>query len=69
MKIVIAFYMDNASFVDDFHGELERVLNKVKTKVCVQVTRRPSICDVQEADDKILDSNGNTIGFIKLEET
>jgi hypothetical protein len=67
MKITIQFYTDDASFEDDFHEAIKHALDQAKKKIRVQLKRPKSLCDAPEAADKIIDVNGNTIGYVSLE--
>jgi len=68
MKVKIEFSTDNASFTDDFDGELDIVLKQALYKILKQVKRNPEDgCDSPEADDVLIDTNGNTIGSIVCE--
>lgn len=67
MKVTLEINMDNAAFEDN-PFELRSLLLIAATKVENQMMRDENvICIAPEADDKILDSNGNTVGFVKLE--
>ncbi len=58
--------MDNAAFEDD-PTELRKILGTCYEKVLNQLAREPGcVCTALEVDDKLLDSNGNTVGTIKL---
>lgn len=69
MKIKIEFNADNAAFEGDlFPTELAQVLHDSGLKIINQLTREDGcVCEHPECDDKILDSNGNTIGIIVVE--
>ena len=55
MDITIKINCDNAAFVDDFRGEVRRILDKLADKL--------TYCSVPHMNTgKILDSNGNTVG-------
>ena len=60
-RVVIEFSLDNASFDDDFEGEMERVLETAKELVFDLVAT-----DDEPAD--LHDSNGNTIGTVTVED-
>lgn len=68
MRIVISFDCDNASFEDDFFGAVKHALAQASRKIAAQ-HRRPkaTVCTALEAEDKILDVNGNTIGKVSVE--
>ena len=68
MRVTISFDTDNAAFEDDFDAELTRVLRHLPRKIRAQMGRAPGcLCVTPEADDKIIDSNGNTIGSVCVE--
>lgn len=80
MKIVIQFNTDGDAFigdddwdadlVDTFYNEVGNVLEQAREKIMRQRHRAEGcVCDALEADDKLLDSNGNTVGTVRLEET
>lgn len=70
MKVTITFETGTAAWVDEGFGwQLRHVLEQVEGKVMRQLTREPGcVCDAPEADDKVIDSNGNTIGSVKVED-
>lgn len=61
--------MDNAAFDGDIEEalwELSNILRRVPNKVREQHDRPASLCDAPEAGDKLLDTNGNTVGHVRL---
>lgn len=66
-KLTIQIELKNASFEDDPAPEIKRILSSAIGKVRRQLDRAESLCKAPEADDKLLDINGNTVGTIKLE--
>jgi len=67
MKVKIEFSVDGASFEDDFHGEVMWTLRKAAEKLFRQRERQGGcICTSQEADDILMDVNGNRIGTVAL---
>lgn len=70
MKLFIEIEMDNAAFKDDVAWEeIRRILSTASRKLEAQIDREPSICDVPEWADKLLDINGNTVGSIRLKKS
>lgn len=68
MKIKIEFSTDNAAF-EDSPSEIHFVLAQIARKVQSQVARAEGcLCTAAEADDKLLDSNGNTVGSVEIDE-
>ena len=57
MKIVIEYKTDNAAFEDNILGESTHILKKVLEH----------IEDGNRGKYSLRDSNGNTVGFIRLE--
>jgi len=55
MEITIRFNIDNAAFVDDFHGEIRRTLANVAHHLSNNNKQFP-----------IRDSNGNKIGVAEV---
>lgn len=68
MKVIIEFETDNAAFADDIHGEIEQILEQAGTKVLMQMGRNHYV-DAEGPSDKLIDTNGNTVGTVELEET
>lgn len=69
MKIQIELNCDNAAFNDlGFRFEVERILDTCKHKIEAQLRRSDGcVCTAPEVDDKLLDINGNTVGYIRIE--
>lgn len=68
MKLTIELEMDNAAFDENPTLELSRIMETVAVKVSRQLQREDGcICVALEIDDKLLDANGNTVGFVRLE--
>ena len=68
MKIVIELETDNAAFEDDFRFELKQTLNQAFNKILSQRKRKPGcICKAPESIDKLLDTNGNTVGSVRVQ--
>jgi hypothetical protein len=68
MKIKVEIDCDNAALHDDLEGELTRILNTVPGKICKQLERDGRcICEAKESSDKLMDANGNTVGYVRLE--
>jgi tetrahydromethanopterin S-methyltransferase subunit G len=67
MKVKIEFNMDNAAFDDALEEELSYVFRQAQQKILKQLKRAPVLCDHPESDDVIQDSNGNTVGSIKVD--
>jgi hypothetical protein len=70
VELTIKISMDDAAF-EESHTELERILGKVNGKVARLLDRAEGcLCDADEGDmtidDKLLDSNGNTVGRVRL---
>jgi len=52
---------------DDFMAEFRRILESTVGKVCTQLVKEPAtICDARDPDEKLLDSNGNTVGWVRV---
>lgn len=67
MKILIEVDCDNAELHDNLYQELSRILKSVPCKIYNQLERDGRcICTALEADDKLLDINGNTVGIVRL---
>lgn len=67
MKVLIEVECSNAAFDDYPENELRRILNTVPRKVIRQLSRQAGcVCQHPEADDKLLDANGNTVGTLKV---
>jgi hypothetical protein len=68
MKVSIEFECGDDALSTDFENEVRYVLDRAKYKLVEQFDRVPAtVCTAPEAADKLLDSNGNTIGFVRLE--
>jgi len=68
MKVTIELSMDNAAFEENPTLELSRIMETVTGKVARQLQREDGcLCIADEIDDKLMDINGNTVGFVKLE--
>ena len=68
MKIKIEIDCENDALHNDPEGELRRILGMVPNKILKQLERDGRcICEAKESSDKLLDINGNTVGFVKLE--
>jgi hypothetical protein len=68
MRVKIEFTCDSASFADEFEASLTVALQQARRKVLRQMVRPGTcVCTAPEADDKILDVNGNTIGTVVVE--
>jgi len=66
-SVEIRFSCDSAAFDDDFEGALALALAKCGVKLMRQLKRKPGcVCTADEADDKVQDINGNTIGSVYL---
>lgn len=68
MRVTIEFETDNTAFSDDFTAELNHVLYSAEMKIWAQRRRKPAtVCTALESIDKLLDTNGNTIGTVRIE--
>ena len=53
MRITISFEADNAAFVDDFDGEVKKIMKQAEDFI------------VQDSDNEnLFDTNGNKVGFV-----
>ena len=53
MRITISFEADNAAFVDDFDGEVKKILKQAEDFI------------IQDTDNEnLFDTNGNKVGFV-----
>lgn len=59
MKITIVFDTDNAAFEDDFAREIRAILIQAKHRIFEQL----------KGSDKLLDTNGNTVGRVSIDGT
>jgi hypothetical protein len=68
MKIIIEFECDNAAFEGWlFQREVLRILLDAHRKIGEQLSRKEGcVCTALESADKLLDSNGNTVGSVKV---
>jgi hypothetical protein len=64
MKVTIEINCNSAAFDDDPIPELTRLLAMVPRKVVKQMHRPSCMCDALESVDKLLDTNGNTVGRV-----
>jgi hypothetical protein len=67
MRVLIEIECDNASFEDSLEAEVSFVLGGAVMKILKQLSRKPCVCDAPEVSDKLLDSNGNTVGRVVVE--
>ena len=66
MKVYIEFDCDNDSF-GDFDDETERILDQAHDKLLSQrYATAATVCQHPEPMHKLLDTNGNTVGSVKL---
>jgi len=68
MKILIEFDCNNAAFTDDFHGEVASMLVQANHKIREAMERRSCACDPPESSNRLLDTNGNTVGKIEVKD-
>ncbi len=73
MKVTIEFDCSNAAFSgedfsdDLFLEEVSHILAQADWKIRSQFYRPPaSVCTAPESADKLIDSNGNTVGTVIL---
>jgi hypothetical protein len=70
MEIEIKINCDDAALEDDGgidEIELHRILCTVPPKITSQLERDSEcICEAEESVDKLMDINGNTVGFLKV---
>lgn len=77
MKVIIEFECDNDAFVGDddweqdlidtFYTEVGNVLEQAREKIVEQRRREDGcVCTALESADKLLDSNGNTVGTVRV---
>lgn len=65
--ITITINTDSAAFDDNPIPEIQRILAVVPAKLHRIINRKPGcVCVAPEADDKIQDSNGNTVGSLRV---
>lgn len=68
MKVCIEFDCNNSAFDGDgFCFELKSILQQAVQKIIAQSNRSPCLCAWPESADKLLDTNGNTVGTVILE--
>ena len=65
MKVVVMFETDSAAF-EELFPEIGQLFAQAQRKLARQLMRIPSLCDAPEADDVLLDLNGNTVGSVKI---
>jgi len=66
VKVYIEFDCDNDSF-GDFDDETERILDQAHDKLLSQrYATAATVCQHPEPMHKLLDTNGNTVGSVKL---
>ena len=69
MKISIVFSTDNAAFKDcGFMTECCKILDQAMDKIKAQRKRQRCLCTALESADKLLDTNGNTVGTLTIKE-
>lgn len=69
MRIVITINCENDAFEGDPLPEVQGILATVPAKFLRILQRKPGcVCTAPEADDKLLDRNGNTVGHIRVYE-
>jgi hypothetical protein len=68
MKIQIELECDNAAFEGkNLVPQIAWILGTAAGKIDMQLRRKSFIvCSALEADDKLLDTNGNTVGFVRI---
>lgn len=65
MRVVIEFETDNAAFENNFTDEVEGVLQRA----IIRVLRRVQVdeeSEINEGSDALHDTNGNSIGRVRL---
>lgn len=67
VKIEVEIDCENAAFDPDPLPEIHRLLVQLPWKVRAILARPDAVCDAPEADDKLIDLNGNTVGSFKVE--
>jgi hypothetical protein len=66
MRVVIAFNIDNAAF--EHNDEFHVVLDAARDKIMFQLNRHVHFDNPQAAASTgLLDSNGNTVGSVRVE--
>ena len=67
MKIQIEIDCGSAVVHDYFEEELLRILDTASTKLIEQLERdKCCVCELREADYKLIDINGSTVGSLKV---
>lgn len=67
MKVTMEFECDNAAFEDGcLLEEMGRMFEQAYRKCEIQLGRRDVLCSHPEWCDKIIDSNGNTVGRVEV---
>jgi len=66
VKIYIEIECDGAAFEDRLSAEVAYLLGGVVGKIDRMLKRKPCLCEALESDDLIKDSNGNTVGRVKV---
>jgi len=67
MRINIEFDADNAAFEGHhFYPEIRRIFDQAIKKIHAQRLRPPCSCTAPESVDKLLDTNGNTVGWVRV---
>ena len=60
-KLVIEIKLDNAAFDDDTSGEVSRILSELANDI-----RDGGMDQCLDSGKKIMDVNGNTVGFCRV---
>ncbi len=68
MKISLEFETNTAAFGRAWAMAVRSVLLQASRKAAVLRRRKAVLCTAPEEEDKLRDINGNTIGWIKVEE-
>jgi len=70
MKLFIEIDLDNAAFEDDLDTELRRIFTAARNRVEAhhQLEETSPLEAKLPLEFKLLDSNGNTVGLLRLEE-
>jgi hypothetical protein len=64
MKLTIEISLENAAFENYPAAEIDRILNRASEKISNALGYAPDIVDFE---GKLLDINGNSVGWVKLE--
>lgn len=68
MKVIVEIECDNAAFEGkNFVPQVAWILGTAAGKLQRLLGRAPTVCDALEVDDKLLDTNGNTVGRVVIE--